>query len=786
MRQLRRLILLSALLTAPGSLFAVNYVWFGGAGNASVSTNWIPNGLAGPADTLTVNGGTVNFDAFADGAEIAGLTIANTGSIEADGSRTVRVNGNVSMSGTGTFSSGANKIALEMTASTANATLTCTLAGGLGGSLVLPAAAVNTVFLGPHSWSAANLYLDGGNFDVTLANNYQLTVGGNFRNGAGNFEERSALFVMNGTGTSENDSAFYDFRAASGSSVTCLNFGMQTTGYCTVDGTLNLGGFAMTVGTNLTGTGTLTATGTEAITVTGSFTVATFTGASSTVSLTGATAANLGGAGQNFNNLTINKGAAGTTVTSTAGMTVGGTLTMTQGTWNAGSYTHTIAGSWDSDAFNFTFTAGGSTIVLSAANPTITTKGAGQPFNNLTLNAGGTAGLAAIQVNNDLIIASTANGTLALGTRALTVGRHLTRNASFTAALTATSNQTITVGGNFDLTSFTPSTTTVVFNNAAQVSTISSAGTILNFYNLSCTTAGKTLAFAATSEIAINAAATFTITGASGSQINLVSASPGSQWIISPSATSNVTWAYVQDSDIGNNNNIDATVNCTDGGNNKTSGPFGDWQFSAGTTATWDGSFSTDWRVGANWDLNRLPGVNDSATIPGAVPNNPALTAAVTVANLTVSSGTLSLAGWNLTTSGTLQLDAGGRLRLHGSETLTTTGGRTLNGTVEYYGTAGPYTGLAAGTTYVNLEFTAASTWNLNAGPLTVAGNLTFANGPTVNLNTQNLTLTGSRDRDRHPGGSGGRGDPGRRQLHAQRVHRRHQHGHVRTARPAP
>ena len=132
------------------------------------------------------------------------------------------------------------------------------------------------------------------------------------------------------------------------------------------------------------------------------------------------------------------------------------------------------------------------------------------------------------------------------------------------------------------------------------------------------------------------------------SQINLVSASPGSQWTISPSANFQRHLGLRPGQRHRQQQQHRRHRKLHDGGNNKTSGPGGDWQFSAGTTLTWDGSSSSDWRVGANWDLNRVPGVSDNATIPVGAPNNPSLTAAATVVNLTVTTGTLSLEGWNL------------------------------------------------------------------------------------------------------------------------------------------
>ena len=208
----------------------------------------------------------------------------------------------------------------------------------------------------------------------------------------------------------------------------------------------------------LTGAGTLTATASETITVGADFTPAAFTRATSTVLLDWGTAANLGGL--TFYNLTIDKSATADTVSSTGALTVTNALTLTQGTWLASSFTHTIAGAWDSSAAAFTFTADTSTISLSpTATPNIKTKGIGtDPFYNLTLAAGGSL-QSAVQATNNLTITA---GTLTLNANNLTVGVNLSGNA-----LTATATEAISVGGNWNIASFTPVHSNVTFNGGA-------------------------------------------------------------------------------------------------------------------------------------------------------------------------------------------------------------------------------------------------------------------------------------------------------------------------------
>jgi hypothetical protein len=96
-----------------------------------------------------------------------------------------------------------------------------------------------------------------------------------------------------------------------------------------------------------------------------------------------------------------------------------------------------------------------------------------------------------------------------------------------------------------------------------------------------------------------------------------------------------------------------------------------------GTVRNWNGSASTDWANSANWDLGFTPASTDSVTIPTGVPNFPALTAPVTISNVTVADlATLSLGGFDLTTTGDVATGPTG-----GSGILSTTGTLRLTGT---------------------------------------------------------------------------------------------------------
>ena len=251
-------------------------------------------------------------------------------------------------------------------------------------------------------------------------------------------------------------------------------------------GTWSTNGAGLTVGTNLTGAGALTATASEAISVGGGFTPGSFTAVTSTVTLNGSTSGNLGGL--SFYDLVINKAAQADTLTSTGGLTVTNALTMTTGTWLAGaaSYTHTIAGAWNSSSGTFTFTAGTSTISMSpTGTPSITTKvPPTDPFYILTLASGGSLG-SAVQTNNNLTISG---GTLTLNGFALTVGTNLTG----AGALTATASEAISVGGNWNVTTFTPSTSTVTFTGASGAGPFTVTSNAQSFSTVVLNAAGKT------------------------------------------------------------------------------------------------------------------------------------------------------------------------------------------------------------------------------------------------------------------------------------------------------
>ena len=184
-----------------------------------------------------------------------------------------------------------------------------------------------------------------------------------------------------------------------------------------------------------------------------------------------------------FFDLEINKSAAGDVVNSTGAWTVTNSLTLTQGTWNAGAFTHLIAGAWNSTGVNFTFNSNTSTIQLTSANPNISTKGLViDPFYNLTTNNGGTLQTSVRAANNLGITA----GTLSLNNFPLTVGVNLTG-----AGLAAAGAEAINVGGNWNITTFTQTTSTVTFTGASGAGPFTVTSNAQSFYDVVLNAAGK-------------------------------------------------------------------------------------------------------------------------------------------------------------------------------------------------------------------------------------------------------------------------------------------------------
>ena len=174
---------------------------------------------------------------------------------------------------------------------------------------------------------------------------------------------------------------FYNLTLASGGS---LAGALQASNNLTVTaGTLTLGGFAVSVGANLTGAGALTASASEAITVGGNWNVGTFTATSSTVTFTGTGSLQ---APATFYNLTI---AAPANVTLQANIGINNTLGL-NGTLSAGAYTITMNGpQWNNTG---TFNPGSGTVSFTLQNAAQVTIMGNNSWYDFTVTAASAAG----------------------------------------------------------------------------------------------------------------------------------------------------------------------------------------------------------------------------------------------------------------------------------------------------------------------------------------------------------------------------------------------------------
>jgi len=279
---------------------------------------------------------------------------------------------------------------------------------------------------------------------------------------------------------------------------------------------------------NISGTGILASTAAAVINVGQSFEPAAFSaGSLSTVTLDEGTDGDI--RDYVFWNLTFGKNIPGATVTSTVGgLTVSGMLTMSQGIWIAGDFTHQIAHDWDSSAANFTFTSNNGTIVLQSPGSSIpvniSTKAIGtDPFYDLSIINNATM-LDDLDVSRNLTLVDVTSpgevGTLTTGNYQMNVGQDyvLESNCTFNAGsshIGVIRDLTVAVNGNLNadtssisigrdtlfLGNFNEGTSTLIFNgDAAQVLTTGGIGTN-PVYNMEINAAGTVLSLGSDLEI---------------------------------------------------------------------------------------------------------------------------------------------------------------------------------------------------------------------------------------------------------------------------------------------
>ena len=335
---------------------------------------------------------------------------------------------------------------------------------------------------------------------------------------------------------------------------------------------------------SVTGTGTYTCSGASTLNVAGNVTItsANWTASSSSINMSGA--AKTINANQQINNLAIANGASVSILTNH--LQIGGTLTVGQG----------VSGSFDTNSRNLTVTGtttinAGATLNLDGTTSastfttsntitnsgtftlendtntlSITGSGAVRTFtgNDINYNTNSVT-LTSIDYDPDVLL-DQAGDTIVLGDSncsfdAISIG------AGGVAATFNAGSYNFTVSGNWTKNAagtFTcGGTSTVTFAPAGASITITGDTTFVNF---TCTSAGKTLNFAALSEQTVSG--TWTITGASGNRITLARSGGADpqQWKIKVTGSSNVSFVAVSNSNA--SGNAITPTGSADGGNN--------------------------------------------------------------------------------------------------------------------------------------------------------------------------------------------------------------------------
>ena len=540
----------------------------------------VGNATSTNADTLALGSATLNLSGTG-----TPLTITSKGTLSS-ASATVNYT-DTTGNHTITMASGTFANLGVGTASDSTTADTFTLGGAttVSGTLTVGnAASTNSDVL---DGSSATLTLSGTGTPLTLTTKGTFTASTstvNFTNvtGAQNITLASTTYNNLGAGTTSDTAAANTFTLG---------------GATTVSGTLTVGNAASTNSDVLDGSSatlTLSGTGTP-LTLT---TKGTFTPSTSTVTYTGAGTDNLAAA--TYNNLTLNNGsgtfvipAGGITlrgnmaITSASAVTKGGTVVFGIGGGNTQTYTDSTAGkdiggvqvsantgvSTLSLSSNATFTSvtvdasqvlttNANTLTLTAASGIVSgsftpstgstiayvpsqasgsvTMPSGITYYNLTLNKASNTFVApaSIGITNNLNVTA---GTLDLETNdpALTVAGTVT--IAGTVSASSTSNLTL----NSDFTNngtFTPNSGTVILApSSSAIQILGTSGT--TFYNLTSTSAGKTIKIKNGNTMTINNQ--ITLTGTPSSWVYLQSSTDGSQWTANLAAVSNGTLTYV-------------------------------------------------------------------------------------------------------------------------------------------------------------------------------------------------------------------------------------------------
>jgi hypothetical protein len=317
---------------------------------------------------------------------------------------------------------------------------------------------------------AGAVTLTAGGFDAGALTSIVMS-GGDWTNNGGTFTPSISVVSFTNTAAGQNINGTAATQTFNGITVAktaqTLSVGGSTT-------TLNLNGpLTLTSGTFDKGTA-------AAINVAGNWTNngGTFTPGTGTVTFNGAVAQSLNGsaATQTFNNFAVNKSLG--TLTgggSTTTLTLNGGMTLTAGTFAAGTITNIgLPGDWTNNGG--TFTPGTSTVTFNSATAgqNINGSAASQTFNNITVNKTG----------QTLTVGGSTTALTLNGTMLLTAG-------TFDKGTAANIN----VGGNWTNNggTFTAGAGTVTFNSTTAAQTINGTALAQTFNNITVNKAGQTL-----------------------------------------------------------------------------------------------------------------------------------------------------------------------------------------------------------------------------------------------------------------------------------------------------
>jgi hypothetical protein len=593
------------------------------------------------------------------------------------------------------------------------------------------------------------------------ANNSTITASGTLStifSNAGTFTAGGSTLVLSGTGNFTLTTATtFNNLSVTGTPTTSNNMTINGTLAVSGSGNFSPSGGAVTMATTswavtnsatlvfsgLTISETPTAQSNVSFAVGGALTVnsgITFAPSGGTITLNnGASIVNNGGATTNcvFQGLTI---ASGATVTSSTAFSIAGTLT------NSSTATFNPTGLITMSAASSGITNSGTSLLFDGGL-TISTTPTAQSQYNTSFSVDGT-----FTIGAGVTFAPT-SGTITFTSGSIVNNNNLTFNSLTISTGTVTSGSSFSVIGNWTNNgTFNQSAGTVTFNGSgAQAIT----GTNNNFTNLSITAAStRTVTITSDAVLSVAANGTLTLTGADASNKLSLVASSTNPWRLQVSTTNptfNISYIVVDNSDASGYQEIDASDG-TNSGTNTTN-----WNFGGGgpSGCYWVGGTSTAWETGGNWSgcagVGGVPATSDTVTIvTGSY--QPTLSSTVTIAGMTLTSGTLTIAasytlnntgnwtnnGGTLTaTSGTVNFNGSGAQIISGTTTfynlsITTSSARTVTfiggATTISIASNGSLTFQGASNNLLTLRSDNQAVWNLQVSSTNTTVSVTYAN----------------------------------------------------------